>query len=104
MNIRLTLAYDGTHYLGWQKTSMGPSIQETLQTALFTALREPIFLQAASRTDAGVHADEQVVNFITQNSAVDLYKLHRSLKGLLPKDISVKQVEQAGDDFHPTLE
>ena len=76
-NIRLKLAYDGTHYLGWQKTAIGPrdrsdinftsdrspSIEETLQRVLEQVLQERIQLQAASRTDAGVHAQGQVANF-----------------------------------------
>jgi tRNA pseudouridine38-40 synthase len=103
MNLKLILAYDGTRYLGWQKTKLGPSIEETLERALAQILQEPIFLQAASRTDRGVHAEGQVVNFITLKDALDIKKLHKSLNGLLPKDISVLSIEQALDSFHPTL-
>lgn len=102
MNVKLTLAYDGTHYLGWQKTHMGPSIEATLEQVLAQVLRHPVVLQAASRTDAGVHAEGQVVNFFTDSSA-DLRKLQGALNGLLPKDISVYGIEQASENFHPTL-
>jgi tRNA pseudouridine38-40 synthase len=102
-NLKLIIAYDGTDYLGWQKTKMGPSIEETLENALSTALREPITLQAASRTDRGVHAEGQVINFFTSTSP-DLYRLKRSLNGLLPKELSLLHIETTTATFHPTLD
>ena len=102
-NIKLILAYEGTRYLGWQKTAMGPSIEEELEKVLAQILRHPIALQAASRTDAGVHAEGQVVNFFTAVE-IPLEKLQKSLNSLLPKDISVLQMEIAADSFHPTLD
>jgi tRNA pseudouridine38-40 synthase len=104
MNLKLILSYDGTHYLGWQKTKMGPSIEDSLERVLNQILQEKIHLQAASRTDAGVHAEAQVVNFYTQKEKLDLKKLERGLNGLLPKDISISQIEIAPDTFHPTLD
>jgi tRNA pseudouridine38-40 synthase len=65
-------------------------------------LRETPKLQAASRTDAGVHAQGQVVNFTTQNP-IDLPLLQRALNGTLPKAISVLSICEAKEDFHPTL-
>ncbi len=103
MNVRLILAYDGTHYLGWQKTHAGPSIEGVLETILSQILQEEIVLQAASRTDAGVHAEGQVVNFRIRQ-CVDLKKLHYSLNRLLPKDISTLHLEEAPAHFHPTLD
>lgn len=100
-NVKLLLAYEGTHYLGWQKTPEGPSIEEALQGILEQVLQHPIQLQAASRTDAGVHAAGQVVNFFT-SKAID--KLQISLNCLLPKDIVVQAVEIASPSFHPTLD
>jgi tRNA pseudouridine38-40 synthase len=102
-NIKLILAYEGTHYLGWQKTAMGPSIEEELEKVLAKILRHPVALQAASRTDAGVHAEGQVVNFFTA-SEIALEKLQKSLNSLLPSDISVLKMEEASESFHPTLE
>ena len=101
-NIKLILAYEGTHYLGWQKTAMGPSIEEELEKVLAQILRHPVKLQAASRTDAGVHAEGQVVNFFTEVE-IPLERLQKSLNGLLPNDISVLKIEEAPEDFHPTL-
>lgn len=102
-NIRLGLAYEGTHYLGWQKTMMGPSIEETLERTLKQILQHPIALQAASRTDAGVHAEGQVVNFFTPKE-ISLDKLQYSLNCLLPPDIAITSIVQAEDNFHPTLD
>jgi len=102
-NIKLILAYEGTHYLGWQKTAMGPSIEEELEKAVTQILQHPVRLQAASRTDAGVHAEGQVVNFFTE-SEMPLDKLQKGLNGILPNDISVLKMEKAHEDFHPTLE
>ncbi len=103
-NIKAILSYDGTGYLGWQKTRMGPSIEEQLQTALETITRQPIVLQAASRTDAGVHAEGQVINFFLENDEIDLSKLLISLNQLLPHDIAIVELEEASSDFHPTLD
>lgn len=105
-NIRLTIAYDGTRYLGWQKTASGPSIEESLENACKVILGCDTRLQAASRTDAGVHAAGQIVNFLC-NREVDASLLNRwraSLNGLLPRDISVLNVEHTYDSFHPTLD
>jgi tRNA pseudouridine38-40 synthase len=101
-NLKMTLAYDGAPYLGWQKNNAGPSIEECLQTALQQILREDIALSAVSRTDAGVHAKGQVAHFLTANS-ICLYKLRRSLNSLLDETISVLDIEEAPMQFHPTL-
>lgn len=103
-NIKLIVAYDGTSYLGWQKTRMGPSIEATLQGVIEQIVQHPAPLQAASRTDAGVHAQGQVVNFLTSKLHLDLGKFHISLNSLLPKDIVVLQAELMPTSFHPTLD
>ncbi|MCB1111832.1 MAG: tRNA pseudouridine(38-40) synthase TruA [Chlamydiales bacterium] len=102
-NIRLIVAYDGGNYLGWQKTAMGPSIEDELQRVLQQVLQHPVTLQAASRTDAGVHARGQVVNFFTENS-VDLNKLMLSVNSLLPDAIKVMLCTEADSRFHPTID
>lgn len=103
-NIKLIVAYDGTHYLGWQKTHTGPSIEETLNRVLEQILQEKISLQAASRTDAGVHAQGQVINFFSSKQSLDLNLLKHSLNSLLPKDIVIVETSQAQTSFHPTLD
>ncbi len=103
-NIKLVIAYDGRGYLGWQKTRMGPSIEVSLQKVIEHILQHPAHLQAASRTDAGVHAKGQVVNFLTSKSLVNLSQFRISLNSLLPKDIVVLSAELMPISFHPTLD
>ncbi len=102
-NIKLVITYDGTAYLGWQKAGAGPSIEETLQKVIEQVLQHPVPLQAASRTDAGVHACGQAVNFITFKRDLDLPRLKFTLNRLLPKDIVVLSAEEMSFNFHPTL-
>ena len=102
-NLKMTLAYDGTSFLGWQKTNMGPSIEGALEEALTTFLRHSVQLQAASRTDRGVHAEGQVVNVLLPEKP-DLFRLQKGLRGLLPKDIALTALEFAPFSFHPTLD
>ncbi len=104
MNVqyKLTLSYEGTLYFGWQKTQEGPSIEQTLQLVLATILQEPIELQAASRTDAGVHALGQVVTFVC-SKALCTKKILVSLNQLLPSSIRCLDIEKISLDFHPTL-
>lgn len=95
-NVKLLISYDGTFYQGWQN-----SIEKVLKEILEKILQHPIRLQAASRTDAGVHAHGQVVNFFTTH---DTNKLRNSLNQLLPKDIAVRELTLAHHSFHPTLD
>lgn len=114
MNIALTIAYEGTSYLGWQKTNTGPSIEEALQITLEKILQHEVKLQAASRTDRGVHARGQVVNFFTPEFDLKSFNketldhrlnlLKNSLNDLLPKDIVVLDSEKKDPAFHPTLD
>lgn len=99
-NICLKIAYDGTPFYGWQKTDAGPSVEGTLQNILEQILQEPIELQAASRTDRGVHAENQVVNFFTTKKPPSQLSLNR----LLPRSIRVLEVKTMPDHFHPTLD
>jgi len=92
-NIKLTLAYDGTHFLGWQNNGQGRSVEFELQRVL----KAP--LQAASRTDRGVHAKAQVVNFFAEEEPEKDY-----LNSVLPDDIRVLSVEVADDSFHPSVD
>jgi tRNA pseudouridine38-40 synthase len=102
-NIKLLIAYDGTNYLGWQKTSEGPSIEESLERVLEKIFQHKILLQAASRTDAGVHANGQVVNFFSDKE-LNLERLKISLNQLLPSDIAVLECKEEKQSFHPTLD
>ncbi len=102
-NIALKIAYDGTRYYGWQKTHDGPSIEQELENALTPIIGHTPILQAASRTDRGVHADGQIVTFTTEkrNSCA---QFQHSLNALLPEDIRVMNIEEKELLFHPTLD
>lgn len=95
------IAYDGTNYFGWQKTETGPSIQEELEKALLRITGKASFPEAASRTDRGVHAEGQVIQFSLQVDK-DPKKLLRGLNAVLPDDIRVKEIIYK--EFHPTLD
>jgi tRNA pseudouridine38-40 synthase len=99
----LLLSYDGTPFFGWQKTEAGPSIQEALETACAQVLGEPVQCEAASRTDRGVHAEGQVVQF-RANKEMLPQKLLLALNSYLPKEIRVQKVFLVPPSFHPTLD
>ena len=98
-NYKIIIAYDGTHYSGWQVQPNGISIQETLQKALKIFLREDISLIGSGRTDAGAHALGQAAHFKTSKN-IDFYRFLHSLNGLLPLDIRIKAIEKVPLDFH----
>ncbi len=104
MKIYCCVAYDGTHYLGWQKTEMGPSIEQTLEETFVQILQHPVQLDAASRTDAGVHAQGQIVCFSSEKPNLDLTKLRKSANALLPEDIVLLSMKRVPPEFHPTLD
>lgn len=104
MNYKLLIAYKGTHYQGWQKTSCGNSIEAMLERSIHQILRKQVVLQAASRTDAGVHAEAQVVNFVIDAPLPDLRRFLHGLNGTLPQDIRAVSIEEMPADFHPTLD
>ena len=96
----MTLSYDGTRYHGWQIQPNGVSVQERLQEALSTLLREPIAVTGAGRTDAGVHARKMVAHFDWKGDAIDGQQLAYKLNRLLPYDIAVSKVEMVSEDMH----
>ncbi len=99
-NIRLVLSYDGSDFSGWQVQPRLRTIQETIEKALETILKEKIRIHAAGRTDAGVHAFGQVATFNT-NSVIPPEALLKAINSLLPADVAVTVVKDAGLDFHP---
>jgi tRNA pseudouridine38-40 synthase len=108
MNIRLTIAYDGSRYAGWQTQdgrlrSTGAktpkTIQGTLEKVLKKILREKVVLFGSGRTDAGVHALAMAAHFHTTKT-IDLFRLKGSLNGLLPSDIAVLGADEVSQKFH----
>ncbi|HEY3959245.1 MAG TPA: tRNA pseudouridine(38-40) synthase TruA [Solirubrobacteraceae bacterium] len=94
MVTKLTLEYDGSRFAGWARQPGERSVQELLERALETVLREPLTVTVAGRTDRGVHAWGQVVSY--EHEAVDPLRLN----GLLDDDIAVLAAEPAPDGFN----
>lgn len=100
MRLKLTLAYDGSAYHGWQlqaKANPPPTVQGAVETALFTLLRVPVRVFGAGRTDAGVHALGQVCHCDVQDRAWDW---RERLNAVLPADIRVIASEAVSHSFH----
>ena len=98
-NLALKIAYDGTRYHGFQRqTPPVVAVQNVLEAALAKVCGETVELAAAGRTDAGVHAYGQVVNFFTDGS-IPVERLPRAVNGLLPPDIAVTEAWEAASDF-----
>ncbi|MEA1970757.1 MAG: tRNA pseudouridine(38-40) synthase TruA, partial [Thermodesulfobacteriota bacterium] len=98
-NVRIVCEYDGTSYHGWQIQPNGISIQEVLEKKIGIITQEKIKLTASGRTDAGVHAMNQVANFRT-GSAIGCENLLKGINSLLPGDIVIKDLQDMNEDFH----
>jgi tRNA pseudouridine38-40 synthase len=98
-NFKLTIAYDGTDFHGWQFQANKPTIQGEIVAVLRRLTQENIQLLGAGRTDAGVHALGQVANFRTQ-SALSAAEFQRALNALLPPTIRIVDAEEKGPDFN----
>jgi tRNA pseudouridine38-40 synthase len=96
--IKLTLEYDGTHYVGWQLQENGPSLQGRLQRALAELLGQSVTVTAAGRTDSGVHALGQVVHFDAPRP-LPMKAYWMGLSGMLPDDLAVVAAEEVPPDF-----
>ena len=98
-NICLIVSYDGTNYHGFQR-QMPPviAVQNVLEEKLQAIFGDSIELAAAGRTDAGVHALGQVVNFFT-NGSIPVERVPQAINGLLPRDIVVRKAMEADADF-----
>jgi tRNA pseudouridine38-40 synthase len=96
---KLTIAYDGSGFHGWQTQPGVRTIQGTLSDAALQITQEKIFIQGASRTDAGVHALGQVAHFRTQ-TGLPAAELMRAFNALLPAQIRVMEAEECSPSFH----
>ncbi len=96
---RLLISYDGTTFSGWQIQPNANSIQEEIEKALFIALKTPIRVIGAGRTDAGVHAKGQVAHFESLIQ-LDCDRFLLCLNGLLPHAIRIRKMEQMDAAFH----
>jgi tRNA pseudouridine38-40 synthase len=98
-NFKITIAYDGTDFHGWQMQSGKPTIQGEIVKVLQQLTQEQIILHGAGRTDAGVHALGQVGSFRTQ-SGLSAQDFQRALNALLPSAIRIVAAEEVGPNFH----
>jgi len=98
-NLKLTLQYDGTNYVGWQRQGSGVSIQALLEDALAPMSGGQVTVHGAGRTDAGVHALAQVAT-VSFPGTLDPLTLARALNAVLPADVRVLSVEDVAPDFH----
>jgi tRNA pseudouridine38-40 synthase len=98
--IKLTLAYDGTNYCGWQIQKNDRTVQQVLQDALTTLHKHPVAVSGSGRTDSGVHSLGQVAHFDTTLASIPPEKFIPALNGLLPEDVRVRRSEEVSETFH----
>lgn len=97
--LKLTIAYDGTHFCGWQRQHNGPSIQQELERAASVICNHPITVHGAGRTDAGVHAVGMTAHFTTI-SCLSCHRMTKGLNALLPAAIRIMSVDEEVSAFH----
>ncbi|MCW1966700.1 MAG: tRNA pseudouridine(38-40) synthase TruA [Anaerolineae bacterium] len=100
MNVRATLAYDGTHFLGFQRQASGRTVQGEVEAALQRVCKEAVGIIGAGRTDTGVHATGQVIAFDAKWTH-PLDRLQRALNSSLPDDVAIRALAQCDENFHP---
>jgi tRNA pseudouridine38-40 synthase len=98
-NIALVLAYDGTNYHGWQRQPDAVTVEQKVREALGKILNHDTKIYAGARTDSGVHAMGQVINFVTEKG-IPLWNLSRGMNSILPADIRVMEARDAEESFH----
>ena len=96
----ITLSYNGKNYVGWQIQPNGMSVQQALQDALSTILRQEVTVVGAGRTDAGVHAREMMAHFDWEGSTFSSGDLVHKLNNFLPKDISISAIRKVRPEAH----
>ena len=97
-NFKITIEYDGTEFVGWQRQPNGRSVQEEIERALEQITSSKTSVTGAGRTDSGVHARGQVANFVIEPK-VSEEDLLRSINGLIADDIVVHAIEEVGESF-----
>jgi tRNA pseudouridine38-40 synthase len=98
MRYLIKIAYDGTHFIGWQKQKQGRSIQIVMENALKQFSQKETAIVAAGRTDTGVHALAQYAHF-EYEGRMDLAQILLAFRRWLPDDVKVLQIWQVGDDL-----
>ncbi len=98
-NFKMTVEYDGTAYCGWQRQENGMTIQQMLEEAIQLITGEKVAVIGSGRTDAGVHALNQVGSFRC-STKLSVNKIFMGMNSVLPPDIVVKELEEVADDFN----
>lgn len=96
----IQLSYNGAGYFGWQRQPKDISVQEVLEKAFSTILREEIAVTGAGRTDTGVHASFYIAHFDTENEISDPVQFVYKLNRFLPADIAIKKIWKVDNEFH----
>ena len=94
------LAYNGANYNGWQTQPGLPTVQQTLESALATLLRQPIAVVGCGRTDTGVHASDFYAHFVSEELVVSSEELVFKLNNILPTDIAIFDIFPVADNAH----
>lgn len=100
MRYFLYLSYNGTRYSGWQTQPNAPTVQQTIEDALATVLRQPCPIVGAGRTDAGVHARQMIAHLDLDLSPIEAEQLMLRLNRLLPEDIALRSIRPVAPDAH----
>jgi len=101
--IKLTVAYDGTEFAGWQVQPGLPTIQGELERVFTEIEKHPVHVAGSGRTDAGVHALAQIAA-VSITNPIPLYNLKKAVNRLLPKAIRITAVEEVPEAFHPRFD
>lgn len=96
---KISIAYEGTSYCGWQKQPNGETVEETIEDALARILRQPVDIIGQGRTDSGVHAEGQTAHFDFPEP-LEADRLLYALLGVLPRDIGVWDMKEVAPEFH----
>lgn len=99
-NLKLIIAYDGTDFYGWQVQRTRRTVQGVIQDALSRMHGAPVTVYAAGRTDSGVHADGQVINFRTTIDSIPAGEYHIALNANLPRDVRAVSSMEVPESFH----
>lgn len=99
-NIKATVAYDGTDFIGWQVQRKGRTVQGVMQDGLGRMHGHPVHVLAAGRTDSGVHATGQVANFHSDIDSIPPEKFRDAVNSYLPRDVRILASEEVGPRFH----
>lgn len=101
-NLKMTVAYDGTNFSGWQVQPDKPTVQEAIESAIEKIVGTSVRVLAAGRTDAGVHAIGQVVNFRT-HSDIGAEQFRLGIQSHLPPEIVIREIREVPLEFHATF-